>query len=113
TAGGAGEDARAEAGQDTAPHARRTPRRSRCRRDRPAREQSHDPESISAPAVQAKFMAVSREYQAFEQSYGARLEAEWAEIAHQAQFARSDPDRLRSLSRALDRFRARMRRAQQ
>jgi hypothetical protein len=62
--------------------------------------------------VHAKFRAVSREYRSFRKSYGARLEAEWADLATYAQFARS-ADKLRVLDRRIDEFRARMRKARQ
>ncbi|MCB9563518.1 MAG: serine/threonine protein kinase [Kofleriaceae bacterium] len=65
--------------------------------------------TVDADAVLGKFKAVSREYKTFKQAYGARLDAEWTELATLAQYAGKSPDKLAALDRKLDRFRSQMR----
>jgi serine/threonine-protein kinase len=61
-----------------------------------------------ADAVLAKFKAVSREYKQFKKAYGSRLDSDWTDLATQAQYAKSSPDKLQQLDRKLDRFRSLM-----
>jgi eukaryotic-like serine/threonine-protein kinase len=92
------------------------PARTRSAPARSARRPAAPPSPPAATAelaaddVHAKFRAVSREYRTFKESYGSRLEGEWADLATYAQFA-SSPDKLRTLNRKIDQFRARMREA--
>jgi serine/threonine protein kinase len=109
--GDVGDTASGDAGQadeiETSP---REPRRPRPRKKPPA-PAPEQPEQVSADQVQAKFSAVSREYRQFKQSYGPRFDDAWADLAQRAQYAGSDPAKLRALSQELDGFRARMRAA--
>jgi len=83
----------------------RSERRSRA--PAPEREARAAEPELDPDKVQAKFQAVLRDYRDFKQSYGARLEQEWADLATFAQYARSR-DKLLQLDRKIDRFRARM-----
>jgi outer membrane biosynthesis protein TonB len=88
---------------------------------RPERDKPRAPSRVTAPAkdptpassgpsaqeVEAKFIAVKKEYGAFRKAYGARLDEEWNDILDLATYGRGD-DRYRKLSSRLDRFRARL-----
>ncbi|HTJ40838.1 MAG TPA: serine/threonine-protein kinase [Kofleriaceae bacterium] len=67
--------------------------------------------ALDPAEVQAKFRAVLRDYRAFKERYGSRLEGEWADIATDAQYAKS-PEKLKELDKKLDHFRAEMKSAQ-
>ncbi len=60
-----------------------------------------------AEAVQARFRAARREYDAFKDKFGARLEAEWNELAGRANDAKT-PQQLADLDRKIRQFRGRM-----
>ncbi|HEU5055775.1 MAG TPA: serine/threonine-protein kinase [Kofleriaceae bacterium] len=60
-----------------------------------------------AEEVQARFRSARREYAAFKERFGARLEAEWNELADRATYART-PQQLADLDRKIRQFRARM-----
>jgi hypothetical protein len=91
---------------------RKRPARARASAERVAAMPPAPPAPVSdAATVQAKFRSVLREYRWFKEHYGSRLEGEWADIATDAQYARS-ADKLRDLDRKLDRFRAEMKSAQ-
>ncbi len=91
----------------------RSERKSVDKSSRPSESKAvAEPTADASKKVHSKFRAVSREYRAFRKSYGARLEAEWADLATYAQFARS-ADKLRVLDRRIDQFRARMRKARE
>jgi serine/threonine-protein kinase len=72
-----------------------------------AKDPAPAPSGPSAQEVEAKFIAVKKEYGAFRKAYGARLDEEWNDILDLATYGRGD-DRYRKLSSRLDRFRARM-----
>jgi hypothetical protein len=77
----------------------------------PRVEARKDPEpspAVDAGAVQAKFKAVTREYRAFKQAYGSRLDGEWTDLASLAQYASKSPEKLQQLDRKIDRFRSLM-----
>ncbi len=57
--------------------------------------------------VQARFRSARREYASFKQRFGARLEAEWNELADRATYART-PAELADLDRKIRQFRSRM-----
>ena len=61
----------------------------------------------AAADVQARFRAARREYAAFKERFGARLEAEWNELADGATYART-PQQLADLDRKIRQFRSRM-----
>jgi serine/threonine-protein kinase len=68
------------------------------------------PPSAAAPSaqdVEAKFIAVKKEYATFRKSFGGRLDDEWNDILDVATYDRGD-DRYRKLTAKLDRFRQRM-----
>ncbi len=93
--------------------AREEPRKSQRppRRDRRASEKTPPlaPE-LSAAEVQSRFRAVKREYTQFKKKYGARLEAEWNDLASLATFGQG-PQKLEAIDREIARFRAKMRAA--
>ncbi len=62
---------------------------------------------LSRADVQRRFRDLADEYKSFRKSYGARLEKEWADLAHYATYAQSD-DKLRVLDRRIAHFRSRM-----
>jgi serine/threonine protein kinase len=110
--------AKAEPGRKTA---RPSPRKvKRTRRTLPAPDKTETtPPPVETPApkeltraeVEAKFRAVNAEYRAFQKSYGARLDDRWSDLVHAIQYAQS-ADKLREVSKKLDRFRAAMRQVQ-
>jgi hypothetical protein len=57
--------------------------------------------------VQARFRSARREYAAFKERFGARLESEWNELADGATYAKT-PEQLAELDRKIRQFRARM-----
>jgi serine/threonine-protein kinase len=57
--------------------------------------------------VQGRFRAARREYATFKQHFGARLEAEWNELADRATYAKT-PAELAELDRKIRQFRSRM-----
>jgi hypothetical protein len=67
---------------------------------------------LSKDEVQARFRAVKREYNQFKKEYGARLDAEWNDLASLATFS-SGPDKLRTIDREIERFRGKMRRVRE
>jgi serine/threonine protein kinase len=87
---------------------RRTAKRRPKRKSKPA---ASKPE-LSAADVESKFRRLANEYRSFKKSYGARLEKEWADLAHYATYARSQ-DKLRVLDRRIGQFRSRMRKVKQ
>ena len=105
---------------DAPPEAKPEPRHDHARpkrhgRDKPEKPERAKPEpaaAVDATAVLGRFRDVTREYKAFKQSFGSRLEKEWADLATFAQFARSDEGKLRALDKKIDRFRGQMKAAQ-
>lgn len=63
--------------------------------------------SSASDEVQARFRAARREYGAFKERFGARLEAEWNELAGRANDAKT-PQQLADLDRKIRQFRGRM-----
>jgi hypothetical protein len=63
---------------------------------------------LSPARVQASFRSVQREYEQFKKRYGARLDAEWNDLANLATFAQG-PDKLPAIDRDIQRFRGKMR----
>jgi len=63
--------------------------------------------SAGADEVQGRFRAARREYGAFKERFGARLDAEWNELANGANDAKT-PQQLADLDRKIRQFRARM-----
>ncbi len=66
-----------------------------------------DKKGQDAEEVQARFRAARREYGTFKERFGARLEAEWNELADRATYAKT-PQQLADLDRKIRQFRARM-----
>jgi hypothetical protein len=81
------------------------------RRAPPARKgkvkKPEEKKASGSEAVQARFRAARREYDAFKDKFGARLEAEWNELADRANDAKT-PQQLADLDRKIRQFRGRM-----
>jgi hypothetical protein len=67
-----------------------------------------EPAAPDAGALKAKFSAASREYRAYKERMGDRLEAEWTDLATAAGYL-STPEKRIAFDKAVDRFRAQMR----
>jgi hypothetical protein len=65
------------------------------------------PEPPTAASVQAKYQAIAREYQAFKQSYGNRLDAEWNDVLDFATYG-AGADKPVKLDEKLDQLRRKM-----
>jgi hypothetical protein len=87
-------------------------RKTRSPRDRRKAEPPAPPPEpeLSAAEVQSRFRAVKREYNQFKKEYGARLEAEWNDLASLATFGQG-PEKLKTIDREIKKFRAKMRAA--
>ncbi len=99
-----------------ATRSRRKPERKRSRERAPARaERDQDRKPATAEpdrnAVRSRYRATYREYAAFKDRYGARLDSEWNELAQLATTAESG-DALAELDRKIVEFRAQMRATQ-
>ena len=99
-----------------ATRSRRKPERKRSRERAPARaERDQDRKPAAAEpdrnAVRSRYRATYREYAAFKDRYGARLDSEWNELAQLATTAESG-DALAELDRKIVEFRAQMRATQ-
>jgi hypothetical protein len=68
-------------------------------------------DAASQDKVLAKFQSVTREYEKFRKAYGQRLERDWNDLLSYAQYARSSPDKLKTLDKKIDRFRGKMKQA--
>ena len=82
----------------------------RIKRDRPDPVKS-TPEPPSAPdaaELRAKFQSVTREYRAYKERNGSRLESEWTDLASMVQYL-STPEKRIAFDKKIDRLRAKMR----
>jgi serine/threonine protein kinase len=66
-----------------------------------------EPAAPDAAALRAKFSATSREYRAYKERMGDRLEAEWTDLLTRAGYL-STPEKRIAFDKAIDRFRAAM-----
>jgi eukaryotic-like serine/threonine-protein kinase len=96
--------AKRAAGRRADSHAAKAP-------SRPAPAPAAATAPIASDAVLAKFRELSRDYRAFKERYGARLEGQWADLATYAQFAKSS-GKLEILDKKIDAFRGSMKRAE-
>lgn len=102
--------ARTESRKKLRPYNKKPPKKRRPT----ARPRASSAEAtVSRSEVEARFSKVWSEYKTFRQSYGARLEKEWADLATFATYAKADDDKLRTLDRRIKHFRARMSKARQ
>ncbi len=104
----AGEPERAA---DPAPQPKRPTAKRHARRHKRSTSKSAAKKAapqLSRADVQRRFRNLADDYKSFRKSYGARLEKEWADLAHYATYAQSD-DKLRVLDRRITHFRTRMR----
>jgi len=74
---------------------------------KPKVKRPEEKKGLGAGEVQGRFRAARREYAGFKERYGARLEAEWNELADRATYAKT-PEQLADLDRKIRQFRARM-----
>ncbi|HVV85737.1 MAG TPA: hypothetical protein VHE35_21910, partial [Kofleriaceae bacterium] len=69
---------------------------------------SEGPSAPEAGELRAKFSAATREYKAYKERMGDRLEAEWTDLATRAGYL-STPEKRAAFDKAIDHFRALMR----
>ncbi len=67
-----------------------------------------EPTAPDAAALRQKFSAATREYKAYKERMGDRLEPEWTDLATRAGYL-STPEKRIAFDKAVDRFRAQMR----
>jgi hypothetical protein len=86
--------------------ARRNPPRDKVDRG----DKGDKPEVVApdAAALTAKFRAATREYKAYKERNGSRLEAEWTDLASMVQYL-STPEKRIAFDKKVDRLRAKMR----
>ena len=98
------------ASADPAPQPKRPTAKRHARRHKRSTSKSAAKKAapqLSRADVQRRFRNLADDYKSFRKSYGARLEKEWADLAHYATYAQSD-DKLRVLDRRIAHFRSRM-----
>ncbi len=96
------------------PSAKATRSRSRSKsksRSKPKPKPRPEPAQLTTAQVEAKFRKVRREYDGFRAAYGARLAKEWGDLLSYAQYAKSSPDKYKTLDKKIDRFRKKMKAA--
>lgn len=64
--------------------------------------------TLTRAALEQKLQTARKRYRRFKNSYGSRLDDEWADLMQSAHYAHS-PDKLRALSRQIDQFTRQMR----
>jgi len=89
----------------TAGSARRPPDRAGSGKDPGS---AKEPSAPDEAALRTKFQAAAREYRAYKERMGPRLESEWTDLASMVAFL-STPESRASFDKKIDRFRARMR----
>jgi hypothetical protein len=78
-------------------------------RDKPDREKKEpEPAAPDAAALTQKFKAATREYKAYKERNGSRLEAEWTDLASMVGYL-STPEKRIAFDKKIDRLRAKMR----
>jgi hypothetical protein len=78
-------------------------------KDRPEPVKVEEPEAApDAAALRAKFQAATREYKAYKERNGPRLETEWTDLASMVGYL-STPEKRIAFDKKVDRLRARMR----
>jgi eukaryotic-like serine/threonine-protein kinase len=96
---------------DPPPAAAPAPAKAKGKRPPPVRKakvkKPEEKKAQGAEEVQARFRSARREYGAFKERFGARLEAEWNELADRATNAKTKQE-LAELDRKIRQFRARM-----
>ncbi len=84
--------------------------RPKIKRDRPDPvKPPHEPAAApDAAELRAKFQSLTREYRAYKERNGSRLESEWTDLASMVQYL-STPEKRIALDKKIDRLRAKMR----